>query len=47
MTSKISINGVLTEVSFGIDEEQIEKNDNCCSDTIDLKEVVEEVNEQV
>ena len=45
-TSKIMINGVLTEVSLGIDEEEIERNEERDSDTIDLRNVVEEVNEQ-
>lgn len=46
MASKISIDGVLTEISLGISDEEIETNDNDYSDTIDLRKVVEEINEQ-
>ena len=46
MASKISIDGELIEVSLGISDEEIETNDNDCFNTIDLRKVVEEVNEQ-
>jgi len=43
---KIIIDGVETEFYFGIEDDAIERNEEAISDTLDLRNVVEEVNER-
>lgn len=45
--SRININGVETSISLGIDENEIEKNENRKEDTIELEKIVDEVKEIV
>lgn len=42
---KVVIDGVETKFYFGIDEEEIEVNEKKLDDTIDLKEVIESIDE--
>lgn len=44
--SKIFIDGKEVNISLGIDEDEIEKNDEFMFDTLDLKEVVDSINER-
>ena len=44
-TSKINIDGVNVEVSLGIDEDEIERNEYDLEDTIELEEVISKINE--
>lgn len=43
---KIIIDGKETEFSFGIDENEIERNEELSDKTISLSEVIESINEQ-
>lgn len=44
--SKIFIDGKEVNISLGIDDDEIEKNDEFMFDTLDLKEVVDSINER-
>lgn len=44
MISKITIDGKETIFSFGIDEEEIETNEEVNSNTIELDEVIKSIN---
>ena len=41
---RINIDDTLTLISLGLSEEEIESNDLRCEDTIELDEIVKEVN---
>lgn len=41
---KINIEGILTSISLGINESDIEKNEFIDEDTIELDEIIKEVN---
>lgn len=41
---RINIGGILTSISMGINESEIEKNEFVDEDTIELDEVIKEVN---
>lgn len=41
---RINIDGILTSISMGINESDIEKNEFMDEDTIELDDVVKEVN---
>lgn len=43
---KVIIDGIEREFSFGIDDEEIERNEEKLEDTIDLKEVLESIDGQ-
>ena len=47
MTSKINMDGKIEEISLELPIEEIETNDEDIYKTIDLNDILDEVNEQV